>query len=61
MAALSLAQLWLVYSGHIQLVHELSTLTMAAWQPNLGAREGLEPLESTLEECRGRVKWFDIK
>ena len=43
------------------MVHELSTLTMAAWQPNLGAREGLEPLENALEECRRRGKWFDIK
>ena len=37
------------------------TPTMAAWQPNLGAEEGLEPLWSALEECRGKVKWFDIK
>ena len=32
------------------------TTTMAAWQPHLGEREGLEPLGSALEECRGQVK-----
>ena len=36
-------QLWLV--------HEPVTPTMAAWQPHLGAREGMEPLGSDLEGC----------
>ena len=36
-------QLWLV--------HEPVTPTMAACQPHLGAREGLEPLGSDLEGC----------
>ena len=45
-------QLWLML--------DLITLAMAACQPHLGAREGLEPLGSALEDCRGQVKWFDI-
>ena len=32
-------------------MHDSVALTMAAWQPNLGAREGLEPLGSDLEGC----------
>ena len=34
---------------------------MATRQPHLGSKEGLGPLGSALEECRGKVKWFDIK
>ena len=33
------------------LVPDHVTPTMAAWQPHLGAREDLEPLESNLEGC----------
>ena len=33
------------------LVHYPVTLTMAIWQPHLGAGEGLEPLGSDLEGC----------
>ena len=29
-------------------MHDPVALTMAAWQPNLGAREGLDPLGSDL-------------
>ena len=37
--------------GQLWLVNDPVTPTMAAWQPDLGAKEGLEPLGSNLEGC----------
>ena len=40
------------------MVHDPITLTMATWQPHLGARESLEPLGSDLEGCK-MAQMFD--
>ena len=48
---LDISNAWYSSPWQLWLVHDPVALTMAAWQPNLGAREGLDPLGSDLESC----------